>query len=51
MVITCEPVLYVAEGRIGIRPESCILVTDSELGDLISSRLLDIDEIEAIIAW
>lgn len=51
MVITCEPVLYVTEGRIDIRLESGILLTDGELGDLIGSRLLDVDEIETIIAW
>lgn len=50
MVITCEPGLYVAEEGIGIRLENDILVTDGEPEDLIGARLIDIDEIEAIMA-
>lgn len=50
MVITCEPGLYVAEEGIGIRLENDILVTDGEPEDLIGARLMDIDEIEAIMA-
>ena len=50
MVITCGPGLYVAEEGIGIRLENDILVTDGEPEDLIGARLMDIDEIEAIMA-
>lgn len=50
MVITCEPGLYVAEEGISIRLENDILVTDGEPEDLIGARLIDIDEIEAIMA-
>lgn len=50
MVITCEPGLYVKEEGIGIRLENDILVTESDPVDLIGNRLLDIKEIEAIMA-
>ena len=50
MVITFDPGLYVAEEGIGIRLENDILVTDGEPEDLIGARLMDIDEIEAIMA-
>ncbi len=50
MVITCEPGLYVAEEGIGIRLENDILVTDGAPEDLIGDSLLDIREIEALMA-
>ena len=50
MVITCEPGLYVAEEGIGIRLENDILVTGGEPKDLIGNRLLDIAEIEQLMA-
>ncbi len=50
MVVTCEPGLYVAEEGIGIRLENDILVTDGAPEDLVGSRLLDIAEIEALMA-
>lgn len=50
MVVTCEPGLYVAEEGIGIRLEDDILVTDGAPEDLVGSRLLDIAEIEALMA-
>ncbi|MBR2896151.1 MAG: aminopeptidase P N-terminal domain-containing protein [Oscillospiraceae bacterium] len=50
MVLTCEPGLYVAEEGIGIRLENDILVTDGAPEDLIGNRLLQIDEIEALMA-
>ncbi len=50
MVITCEPGLYVAEEGIGIRLENDILVTGGEPEDLIGNRLLDIAEIEQLMA-
>ena len=50
MVITCEPGLYVKEEGIGIRLENDILVTESDPVDLIGDRLLDINEIENIMA-
>lgn len=50
MVITCEPGLYVAEEGIGIRLENDILVTEGAPEDLIGDRLLDIAEIEGLMA-
>lgn len=50
MVITCEPGLYVKEEGIGIRLENDILVTDGDPVDLIGDRLLDLGEIEAMMA-
>lgn len=50
MVITCEPGLYVAEEGIGIRLENDILVTEGAAEDLVGSRLLDIAEIEELMA-
>lgn len=50
MVITCEPGLYVAEEGIGIRLENDILVTDGAPVDLIGDRLLEIKEIEELMA-
>ena len=50
MVITCEPGLYVAEEGIGIRLENDILVTEGAAEDLIGDRLLDIREIEDLMA-
>lgn len=50
MVITCEPGLYVKEEGIGIRLENDILVTEGAPEDLIGDRLLQIDEIEALMA-
>lgn len=50
MVITCEPGLYVKEEGIGIRLENDILVTEGAPEDLIGNRLLDVDEIEALMA-
>ena len=50
MVITLEPGLYVKEEGIGIRLENDILVTDGDPVDLIGDRLLDIREIENIMA-
>lgn len=50
MVITNEPGLYVAEEGIGIRLENDILVTEGAPEDLIGDRLLDISEIENLMA-
>ena len=50
MVITCEPGLYVAEEGIGIRLENDILVTEGAAEDLIGDRLLNISEIEELMA-
>ena len=50
MVITNEPGLYVAEEGIGIRLENDILVTEGAPEDLIGDRLLNMDEIEALMA-
>lgn len=50
MVITCEPGLYVAEEGIGIRLENDVLVTENGPEDLVGTRLLDIGEIEEIMA-
>ncbi|MDE7219193.1 MAG: aminopeptidase P N-terminal domain-containing protein [Oscillospiraceae bacterium] len=50
MVITCEPGLYVAEEGIGIRLENDILVTDGAPEDLVGNRLLEIAEIEELMA-
>ena len=50
MVITNEPGLYVAEEGIGIRLENDILVTDGAPEDLIGDRLLNIDQIENLMA-
>lgn len=49
MVITCEPGLYIAEEGIGIRLENDILVTEGAPEDLVGNRLLDMDEIEALM--
>lgn len=50
MVVTNEPGLYVAEEGIGIRLENDILVTDGAAEDLIGDRLLNVEEIEALMA-
>lgn len=50
MVVTCEPGLYVAEEGIGIRLENDVLVTDGAPEDLVGTRLLEIAEIEALMA-
>ena len=50
MVITLEPGLYVKEEGIGIRLENDILVTEGDPVDLIGDRLLDIGEIENVMA-
>lgn len=50
MVITNEPGLYVAEEGIGIRLENDILITEGAPEDLIGNHLLDIDEIETLMA-
>lgn len=50
MVLTNEPGLYVAEEGIGIRLENDILVTDGAPEDLIGDRLLNIDDIENLMA-
>ena len=50
MVITNEPGLYVAEEGIGIRLENDILITEGAPEDLIGDRLLNVDEIEALMA-
>ena len=50
MVVTCEPGLYVAEEGIGIRLENDILVTEGAPVDLIGNLLLDVSEIEALMA-
>lgn len=50
MVITCEPGLYVKEEGIGIRLENDILVTEGAAEDLIGDRLLNVEEIEALMA-
>ncbi len=50
MVITNEPGLYVAEEGIGIRLENDILITEGAAEDLIGNHLLDVDEIEALMA-
>jgi len=50
MVITCEPGLYIAEEGIGIRLENDILVTEGAAEDLIGDRLLNVEEIEELMA-
>ena len=50
MVLTNEPGLYVAEEGIGIRLENDILVTEGAPVDLVGDRLLDISEIENMMA-
>lgn len=50
MVITCEPGLYVAEEGIGIRLDNDILVTEGAPEDLIGNALLNVNEIEALMA-
>ncbi|MCI9445127.1 MAG: aminopeptidase P N-terminal domain-containing protein [Oscillospiraceae bacterium] len=50
MVVTCEPGLYVAEEGIGIRLENDVLVTEGAAEDLTGDRLLDIREIEELMA-
>ncbi|MBD5161575.1 MAG: M24 family metallopeptidase [Oscillibacter sp.] len=50
MVITCEPGLYVAEEGVGIRLENDILVTEGAAEDLVGNRLLDVAEIEELMA-
>ena len=50
MVVSNEPGLYVKQEGIGIRLENDILVTEGAAEDLIGNRLLDIDEIEQIMA-
>ncbi|MBQ9924626.1 MAG: aminopeptidase P family protein [Clostridia bacterium] len=50
MVISNEPGLYIKEEGIGIRLENDMLVTEGAAVDLIGNRLLDIDEIEQIMA-
>ena len=50
MVVTCEPGLYVAEEGIGIRLENDILVTEGAAEDLTGDRLLNIQEIEELMA-
>ena len=50
MVLTNEPGLYVAEEGIGIRLENDILVTESAPEDLIGDRLLNISDIENLMA-
>ena len=50
MVVTCEPGLYVAEEGIGIRLENDVLVTEGAAEDLTGERLLDIREIEELMA-
>lgn len=50
MVVSLEPGLYVKEEGIGIRLENDILVTETNPVDLIGNRLLDLNEIENIMA-
>ena len=50
MVVTLEPGLYVKEEGIGIRLENDILLTDGDPVDLIGNRLLDVTEIEQMMA-
>ncbi|MBQ2651199.1 MAG: M24 family metallopeptidase, partial [Clostridia bacterium] len=50
MVVSNEPGLYIKEEGIGIRLENDMLVTEGAAVDLIGNRLLDIDEIEQIMA-
>ena len=50
MVLTNEPGLYVAEEGIGIRLENDILVTEGAPEDLIGDRLLNISDIENLMA-
>ena len=50
MVVSLEPGLYVAEEGIGIRLENDILVTAGDPEDLIGNRLLEISEIENLMA-
>ena len=50
MVVTNEPGLYVKEEGIGIRLENDILITDGTPEDIIGNELLDITEIEALMA-
>lgn len=50
MVVSNEPGLYIAQEGIGIRLENDVLITDGDPVDLVGSRLLEIDQIEAFMA-
>lgn len=49
MVLTCEPGIYIAEERVGIRLENDILVTNSGNIDLMVGVPLEIKEIENLM--
>ena len=46
MVITCEPGLYIAEEKIGIRIEDDILITENGSINLSKNIIKEVDEIE-----
>lgn len=50
MVVTNEPGLYIAEEGIGIRLENDVLITEGDPVDLAGARLLEIEDIEALMA-
>lgn len=49
MVLTCEPGLYIAEEKTGIRIENNILITENGNNDLMHDIPIEIDEIESLM--
>jgi Xaa-Pro aminopeptidase len=49
MVFTCEPAIYIAEERVGIRLENDILITGKGPVDLMESIPIEADEIEDLM--
>lgn len=50
MILTCEPGIYIAEEKLGIRIENDILITLNEPIDLMENIPIEVDEIEKIMA-
>ncbi|MDZ7935715.1 MAG: aminopeptidase P N-terminal domain-containing protein [Emticicia sp.] len=50
MIFTCEPGIYIAEEKLGIRLENDILITENGNIDLMEHIPIEIDEIEALMA-
>ncbi len=46
-VLTCEPAIYMAEEKFGIRPENDILATEDGPVDLMADVPIEADEIES----
>ncbi len=49
-VMTCEPAIYIAEEKLGVRLENMILLTDGEPVDLMADIPIEPDAIEALMA-